>query len=87
MFDRTNSRHITSDSESFNGISIESTTNYVAWIAVPDGWNIAIIDPLAGNITSDYNADAVTTTGYKIYQYEFSVAVNVMYTLQLTKQA
>lgn len=87
VFDRTNSRHITSDSESFNGIAIESTTNYVAWIAVPDGWNIAIIDPLAGNITSDYNTDAVTTTGYKIYQYEFSAAVNVMYTLQLTKQA
>ena len=69
-----------------SSIQFSSNSDYTAWFAVPDGYSINVYDAFNTDSTSDWTIEAVTTTGYTIYQYPFDYPVgNTSITLRISK--
>lgn len=84
-FSRTNSLSVTNDIQT-SSIQFSSNSDYTAWFAVPDGYSINVYDAFNTDSTSDWAIEAVTTTGYTIYQYPFDYPVgNTSITLRISK--
>lgn len=62
----------------------ESLSKKNVWFAVPDGYSISIIDAF-GDVTDDYEDNAVTISGFTIYQYQFTTLPDIQYTIKLAQ--